>query len=341
MKGSRFALLFVYSCLNIIKVLFYVCLNFLLHPSKLFTPRKTYSCPPALRDETYGMHQFITVNGIKLHCVISGPEDAPVMLMLHGFPEFWYSWRYQIREFNRDYRVVAVDLRGYGESDKPLQTSTYTIPNVVDDLIELLRQLNVGKCTLLAHDWGGIFAWRLVLKRQDLFDKFVVMCCPHPGRYNDVVNLQNDSLFRQWYIFLYQLPRIPEMLMTMENFDTFKRLFRGRRSGFTNRDKLTEEDMQAFLYSFSQTNGFKGPLNYFKNLFSDTIFKEGVVYETIQVPTLVLNGERDAFLAPVMSEGHEKYVQHVENKILNCGHWIQQDMPEEVNSLIRVFLTQN
>ncbi|KAI6653419.1 Epoxide hydrolase 4-like [Oopsacas minuta] len=340
MKRSRIALLFVYSCFNIIMIFLKIFFYFLLHPSKLFTPRKIYTCPPSLQDQSLGMHQFITVNGIKLHCVISGPENAPVMLMLHGFPEFWYSWRYQIREFNKDYRVIAVDLRGYGESDKPLNKSAYTITNTVDDVIKLLKNLGVDKCTLLCHDWGGLFGWGVVLTRSDLVEKFVVMCCPHPGRYNDLVNLENDSLFRQWYFIFYQLPYLPEMLMRMEDFRAFKSLFRSRKYGFTNREIFTDEDMQSFLYTFSQNRAFTGPINYIRNVFTHFL-REGIVYDYIYVPTLILNGEHDPFISTKMAEGHEKYVQRVENKIIRCGHWMQQDMPVEVNSIIRQFLTQN
>ena len=322
------------------KIFILVFLNFVLHPTKLFVKRKSYTRPLCLRDQSLGMHHFIIVNSIKLHYVISGPETAPVMLMLHGFPEFWYSWRYQIREFNKDYRVVAVDLRGYGESEKPTEKSTYTIPNAVDDVVELLRLLGIVKCTLLAHDWGGIFGWRLILKRPDLIQNFIVMCCPHPGRYNDLVNIENDALFRQWYVVLHQLPWIPEQLMSMEDFRSFKSLFRSRRFGFTNRAQFTEEDLQAFLYMFSQPYGLTGPMNYFRNIFRDTFLKEGIEYDKINVPTLILCGENDAFLSTRQGEGHEKYVERVEYKVLNCGHWMQQDSPEEVNCIIRVFLAQ-
>ena len=341
MKRSRFALLFAYACCRIFKLFILIFLNFLLHPTKLFIKRKSYSRPPCLRDQSLGIHNFIIVNRIKMHYVMSGPENAPVMLMLHGFPEFWYSWRYQIREFNKDYRVIAVDLRGYGESDKPADKSVYTIPNAVDDIIELLRLLGIVKCILLAHDWGGIFGWRVVLKRPDLIENFIVMCCPHPGRYIDIINIENDSLFRQWYIFFHQLPWIPEQVMSMDDFRSLKGLFRSRRYGFTNRDKFTNEDLQAFLYMFSQPYGLNGPMNYFRNIYRDTILKEGIVYDKINVPTLVLSGEHDAFLSTRMADGHDKYVERVECKILNCGHWIQQDCPEEVNTAIRMFLAQS
>ena len=340
MKRSRFALLLAYACWRILKIFTLLFLNFLLHPTKLFVKRKPYVRPLCLRDQSLGIHNFIMVNGIKIHYVISGPEKAPVMLMLHGFPEFWYSWRFQIREFYKDFRVIALDLRGYGESDKPAEKSIYTIPNAVDDVIELLRLLGITKCTLLAHDWGGIFGWRVVLKRPDLIENFVVMSCPHPGRYKDLINVENDSLFRQWYVIFHQLPWIPEQIMTMEDFRSFKSLFKSRRYGFVNRDKFTDEDLQAFLYMFSQPYSLTGPVNYFRNLLGDPLLQDGIVYDKINVPTLILFGENDAFLSTEMADGHEKYVEHVECKILLSGHWIQQDTPGEVNSAIRVFLSQ-
>ena len=337
MRTSRFILLFAYACWKIIQLSIAVFLNYIFHPSKLFQKRKTFTRPPILQDDSLGLHQSVTVNGIKLHCVISGPENAPPMLMLHGYPEFWYSWRYQIREFNKDYRVIAVDLRGYGESDKPAKTAEYAIYKFVDDIIGLIELLDCGKCTMLAHDWGGIFAWGVVLRRPDLVDKLIVMCSPHPGRYNELANAENDTLLRQWYIFLHCIPWIPEKLMSMDNFAFFQKVFKSRRTGFTNRNQLSQEDMQAFLYTFSQPGALTPALNIYRNVARDPMLKDETKYDIIQVPTLILFGQNDPFLSPRLAQGHDKYVQYWEAKILNGGHWLQQDCAEEVNGLVKEF----
>ena len=256
------------------------------------TQGKVFHCPSALRDESYGMHEFVTVNGIKLHCVISGPEDAPVMLMLHGFPEFWYSWRYQIREFNRDYRVVAVDLRGYGESDKPLDTNAYTIPQLVSDIIELISSVCKDKCVLVAHDWGGIIAWRVVYQRPDLISKYIVLCCPHPRRYIELAKVDLDTMLRQWYVLLFQVSYIPEVIIRAGDYLFLKDLFSRPESGLVNTNRMDDDTISAFIYTFSQKNALKCPLYYYKTMFARDPNKNTNQPrdQKIQVSTLLMMG---------------------------------------------------
>ena len=342
MKASQLILLLVFVLFKIITILLQILLKFIIHPTKLFAKRIIFRSPACLQDETFGTHEFITVNGIKLHCVVSGPVDSPVMLMLHGFPEFWYSWRYQIKEFNTDYRVVAVDLRGYGESDKPLNIDTYTIQQVTSDIIELISIVCKGKkCTLVAHDWGGIFAWRVVYQRPDLIDKYIVMCCPHAKRYIELASQDNTTLFRQWYVFLFQIPVLPVLIMKLDNYSWLWGVFKSRKSGLTNSERMSEEDLLAFLYTFSQENALKCPLYYYRQMFSkNPTPREAKPHgnNKITVPTLLMMGVHDAFLTLGLGEGHEKYVENIRVKNINGSHWIQQDCPEEVNREMRDFL---
>jgi pimeloyl-ACP methyl ester carboxylesterase len=120
--------------------------------------------------------KYIITNGVKLHYVTQG--DGPLMLMLHGFPEFWYSWRHQIPEFAQDYQVVALDLRGYNNSEKPTETSAYTIAELIKDVAGVIHGLGYETCVLVGHDWGGAIAWSFAYEHPDMVEKLIVMNIP-------------------------------------------------------------------------------------------------------------------------------------------------------------------
>ena len=336
-------LFYLYAIYKTLAALLSIFITFLLHPSKLFQKPRIFKRPAFLQDDSYGTHHYITVNNIKLHCVISGPENAPIMLMLHGFPEFWYSWRYQIREFNKDYRVVAVDLRGYGDSDKPLNTLDYTIPQVTSDIIELISTFDGKKCTLVAHDWGGIIAWRVVYRRPDLIDKFIVMCCPHSKRYNELARKDTDTALKQWYVLLLRNRWLSKRVIACDDFNWLKQLFTNPPSGLIHSERMTEEDLEAFQYTFSQPHVLNSSLNYYSCMFMRNPEAKSATPrdEKIPVPTLLMMAEHDSFLNVALGEGHDKYVENVTLKYFNCSHWLQQDCPEEANSAMREFIMLN
>ena len=338
MGRAQYVLLILYALYRVLGMFLFYFIHFLTHPQKIFAKRKVHHCPPALRDESYGMHQFITVNGIKLHCVISGPEDAPVMLMLHGFPEFWYSWRYQIREFNKDYRVVAVDLRGYGESDKPLDSKAYTIPQLVSDIIELISSVCKDKCVLVAHDWGGIIAWRVVYQRPDLIAKYIVLCCPHPKRYLELAQVDLNTLMRQWYVLLFQFSYIPEMIIRADDYLFLKDLFTDSKTGVVNTNRMDDDTISAFIYTFSQENALKCPLYYYKTMRDPNKQRDQPRDQKVQIPTLLMMGVHDSILTQALGEGNEKFVENIRVKNIDGSHWLQQDCADEVNREMRSFL---
>ncbi|MDJ0789755.1 MAG: alpha/beta fold hydrolase, partial [Myxococcota bacterium] len=151
---------------------------------------------------------YIITNGINLHYVTQG--EGSLMLMLHGFPEFWYSWRHQIPEFARDYKVVALDLRGYNESDKPKEPEAYKMEELLKDVEGVIRGLGYESCILVGHDWGGAIAWSFAYAYPDLVDKLIVMNLPHPAKFMEGLKTP-QQLVKSWYIFLFQLPWLPEL----------------------------------------------------------------------------------------------------------------------------------
>jgi len=158
--GWRFSLLsFVFIVLWSYVTVLRTAWAILRHPFKALkkTPRDV---PPAcLLDPSLGSHEYVMANGLKFHCVSAGDKSKPLMLFVHGFPEFWFSWRYQLREFCKDYHVVAMDMRGYSETERPPNKQDYRIDLLSQDIVELIPALGYSSCTLVAHDWGGAVAW--------------------------------------------------------------------------------------------------------------------------------------------------------------------------------------
>src|ERR687883_250801 len=134
-------------------------------------------------------HRFANVNGIRMHYVTAG--EGPLILFLHGFPEFWYSWRYQIPFFAEHFKVVAPDMRGYGDTEKPNEISEYKIDKVVKDIVELIHSLSKERAIVVGHDWGGVISWSIAMNEPSVVEKLVIMNAPHPGLSlrNNLMNL--------------------------------------------------------------------------------------------------------------------------------------------------------
>ena len=236
--------------------------------------------------------------------------------------------------------MVAVDLRGYGESDKPLDTNAYTIPQLVSDIIELISSVCKDKCVLVAHDWGGIIAWRVVYQRPDLISKYIVLCCPHPKRYIELSKVDLDTMSRQWYVLLFQVSYIPEVIIRAGDYLFLKDLFSRPKSGLVNTNRMDEDTISAFIYTFSQKNALTCPLYYYKTMFVSDPNKNTNQPrdQKVQVPTLLMMGVYDSFLAQALGEGNEKYVKNILVRNIDGSQWIQQDCPDEVNREMRDFL---
>ncbi|DBA68007.1 TPA: hypothetical protein ACH3X2_014039 [Trebouxia sp. C0005] len=169
-------------------------------------------------------HRYIEANGIRFHTVTAGRGSGKkLMLLVHGFPELWYSWRWQLEAFKEDYEVVAFDLRGYGQTEKPKGKDNYRIDRLADDIASLVKALGHESCTLVAHDWGGVISWLTVHAYGSLIDKLVVICAPHPKCAYDL-----DQYKRSWYILAFQAPLLPELMLTANDCEA---LDAGARTG--------------------------------------------------------------------------------------------------------------
>ncbi|XP_053319269.1 epoxide hydrolase 3-like [Spea bombifrons] len=300
-------------------------------------PRKT--APHCLMSSAHGQHGNLRIknSGIRFHYVASGDKGSPLMLLLHGFPENWYSWRYQLDEFSRGYRTVAVDLRGFGSTDAPSNLQDYKIETLLQDVRDLIWGLGYSSCVLVGHDWGGTLAWTFAVRHRNMVTHLIVMNAPHPSAFHDYVLLHPSQLFSSRYVFLFQLPFLPEILLSMGDFEYIRKPMTDSILGIQSRERrLSKDETEAFIYYISQKGALTPPLNYYRNLFGFFPVKA----QDVLVPTLLLWGENDAFLEADMVPEMKQYVHGPFRTeiIANASHWLQQDQPQEVNRIMRDFL---
>lgn len=285
----------------------------------------------AVLDKLY-QDEYINTNGIKLHYVTQG--EGPLMLMLHGFPEFWYSWRHQIPEFSQDYKVVALDLRGYNKSDKPQQQSAYVMSEFIKDVEGIIKALGYDRCVLVGHDWGGMIAWYFTYAHPEMVEKLIVMNIPHPAKFAEGLRTP-QQLMRSSYAFFFQLPMLPELLFQWSDYQAIESAFKGMA---INKNAFSLQDIEAYKNAASRRGALTAMLNYYRNAFSN-MGKQS--WSILQVPTLMIWGEEDTALGKELTYGTQEYVKDFQLRYIpNCSHWVQQEEPALVNQYMREFLAR-
>ena len=276
-------------------------------------------------------HEYITTNGVKLHYVTQG--EGPLMLMLHGFPEFWYSWRHQIPEFAQDFKVVALDLRGYNDSDKPTEQSAYVMHEFIQDVEGVIKRLGYQKCVLVGHDWGGAIAWNFAYAHPQMVEQLIILNLPHPAKFAQGLRTP-QQLLRSYYMFTFQLPWIPELLLQSSDYQAIETAFKGTA---VNKSAFTKADIDAYKNAAAKRGALTAMLNYYRNIFQQRMLNPS--WGVLEVPTLMIWGENDTALGKELTYDTAAYVRDFQIKYIpNCGHWVQQEQPELVNQYMREFL---
>jgi epoxide hydrolase 4 len=277
-------------------------------------------------------HRDIITNGIRMHYVTQG--EGPLVVLLHGFPEFWYSWRYQIPVLaEHGYRVVAPNLRGYNESDKPRKG--YDMGTLLLDIVGLIQALGYEKAIIVGHDWGGALAWSFAIRYPAMTERLVVLNMAHPGAMMREFRTLKQ-LRKSWYIFAFQLPWLPEYLLLRNHASAIGRLI---REAALQKGAFPDEETAKYQQAMSQPGSMTAALNYYRQVFRrlPTSYTGGT-YD-VNVPTLLIWGEHDIALGIELTTGLERWVKLLEFRpIPDSGHWVQQEQPQKVNQYILDFL---
>ncbi len=283
-------------------------------------------------------HGYAEVNGIRLHYAETGGGENLVIL-LHGFPEFWYSWKKQLDVLSSGFHAVAPDMRGYNLSDKPSRIEDYTIDKLAADVIGLMDHFGAAKAAVVGHDWGAGVAWAVAQKYPERVSKLVVLQVPLLSTWR--ANLSFKQVRRSWYMFFFQLPRIPEWVIRRGNLEALNKTFQervGRKGSFT------DEEVELYKEAARQPGALTGAINYYRANVFERFFKKsessGERGYRVQVPTLFIYGEQDFAILPETVKGLDKYIdaEYRELRIPDSGHWVQNEAPDEVNAALLDFL---
>lgn len=277
-------------------------------------------------------HRDIITNGIRMHYVTQG--EGPLIILLHGFPEFWYSWRFQVPFLaEHGYKVVAPDLRGYNDTDKP--RSGYDMPTLVRDIAGLVRGLGQEKAIIVGHDWGGVLAWAFAINYPEMTERLIVMNAPHPAAMlRELRTLK--QLRKSWYMFFFQLPWLPEYLLLRNNANEIGRMLRGAA---VQKAVFPRSETVKYQQAMSKPGAMTAALNYYRQAFRRGPWRYARGNLHVRVPTLLIWGEQDIALGIELTMGLEQWVDHIEIKrIPDSGHWVQQEQPDQVNQYILEFL---
>jgi epoxide hydrolase 4 len=270
-------------------------------------------------------------NGIRLHCAEEG--RGPLVLLLHGFPECWASWRYQIPALAAaGFRVVAPDLRGYGTSDKPRGLDAYRVDVLAEDVARLVTALGEEKAAVVGHDWGGALTWYAAMWHPERVSRLAVLNCPHPSRMSRALKTARQWR-RSYYFLLFQAPLLPEAALRARDFAALRLLFRNdpRRPG-----AYSKQDIDEIVSAAAQPGALTAMINWYRAMLQRRPHKR---WQPIDQTTLVVWGEKDRFLLPELAEPDRSWVRDVRVvRLPHASHWVQADAPDEVNAALLSFL---
>jgi pimeloyl-ACP methyl ester carboxylesterase len=278
--------------------------------------------------------RFVEANGLRFELAECGTGER-LALCLHGFPELNYSWRFQIPLLAaRGWRVWAPNLRGYGATDKPAGVEAYRLDTLAADVAALIDASGAREVMLLAHDWGAIIAWHFAIRKLRPLVRLVIMNVPHPK-----VGLREIRHWRQfrrsWYIFFFQLPRLPERMMAARGA-------RGIKGAFYNmavdKSRFPRDILQTYADAAQRPGAITAMINYYRALLR---YPDGKAIGDgrVEIPTLMVWGEEDSALNIRCTEGTEEWVPLIElHRLPGVSHWVQQEAPEKVNAILAGWL---
>jgi pimeloyl-ACP methyl ester carboxylesterase len=288
-------------------------------------------------------HGYAQVGGVRLHYAERGSGER-LVLLLHGFPECWYSWRHQLKSLGDRYHVVAPDMRGYNLSDKPPRVEDYRIEKLVDDVTGLIRHFGASNAAVVGHDWGAAVAWAVALRHPEYVWKLATMQVPPPAAWR--ANMTFRQALHSWYMLFFLLPYLPEWLMSARDFALVERMF---KNNVARPGAFTDTDIAIYKNALREPNALTSAINYYRANASALFFRgsrdggDDLSDGRVRVPTLFIYGEQDVAIIPETVRGVEDYVDapYRELRIKTSNHWVQNEAPEEVNAVLSSFLDQS
>jgi pimeloyl-ACP methyl ester carboxylesterase len=288
-------------------------------------------------------HDYAQIGDVRLHYAECGAGDELVIL-LHGFPECWYSWRHQLPVLGERFYVVAPDMRGFNLSDKPGRVEDYQINRLVDDVLGLIKHFGKEKATgIVAHDWGAAVGWALAQRHPEALGKLAALQVPMAGAWR--ANMTLAQLRRSWYMFFFQLPRVPEWWMGANDFQRVTEMY---RTTAVRSDAFTNEDLDVYREALRQPGALTASLNYYRANVFRSLKRGGVetpkdVDGRIKVPVLFIYGEQDMAVLPSTVRDLGRFIDasYREIRIPNSGHWVQNEAVSEVNDALLDFLNDD
>lgn len=266
--------------------------------------------------------------------MVAGPDDGPVVILLHGFPEFWYGWNKQIEPLSAaGLRVVVPDQRGYNESSKPSNIRDYRMSELTADVLAVADQLGAGTFGLAGHDWGAAVAWNAAINHPDRVSKLAILNVPHPAAMMHALRTTPRQVLRSWYMLFFQIPKLPEFLVSRRNYKGCEDALRNTSRPGT----FTDEDMARYREAWSHPGAMTGMINWYRALFREV----PATTRRVTVPTRILWGMRDAFLIAELAVQSSAFCDRSELvEFPDASHWLQHEEPQRVNELLVGFFAQ-
>lgn len=284
------------------------------------------------------LHHMVDVGAVRLHVAEARPgdgqrdvpDDVPLVVFLHGFPELWLSWKHQLRAFaEAGFWAVAPDMRGYNESDKPEGVAAYAIERLSADVAGLIRALGRKKAIVVGHDWGAVVAWWVAQLHPSVVSRLAILNVPHPLQMTRGLR-HVGQLKKSWYIFFFQLPRIPERTIARDDYAYIRKTF--------GVDGFTKDEIQPYVDALKTPGALTAALNYYRAAIRSAITGRTPKTVVIECPVLVIWGDKDRYLGKEMAAPPARFVPNARVvHIPDAPHWVQNAAPDEVNDLLLHF----
>jgi pimeloyl-ACP methyl ester carboxylesterase len=274
---------------------------------------------------------YADIGDVRLHYVEAG--EGPLIVLLHGFPEFWYGWRLQIEPLAAaGFRVVVPDMRGYNLSSRPEDVKAYDTERLTADIRGLIQERGAQSARLVGHDWGGSVAWATAMKYPEVVDRLAILNAAHPRKLSQGLH-HPDQLRKSWYFFFFDLPELPEVIVHASRWHFFRHFLHDARPPYT------PEEMDRYIEAWSRPGAAAGMINYYRFSVRQPPKEAEAALRPISAPTLVIWGQRDSYLGPELAEPDHDDVPNLDRveRLPDASHWVHHDEAQRVTQLLTDF----